>query len=116
LNIVGIMTQIFKSQVPSSLLFDLLEPICTINDSYYIFDINSYKKGVFNESIQSFLNNCKPHYYLSKQKYVDRKLSYNSFTTVLRQICNYNKIEYKSEIKYDKSTYNIVYYIRFIDK
>ena len=105
------MTQIFKSQVPPILLFSLLESICPVCDSFYVFDINSFKKGVFNESISKFLESCKPYYYLSKQKYVDRKLTYNSFVTVVRQICNNTKIAYKTEIKYDKSTYNIVYYI-----
>ena len=44
-------------------------------------------------------------------KYLDKKLTYNSFTTILRQICNYNKITYTSQIKYDKSSYEITYYI-----
>ena len=48
-----------------------------------------------------------------RQKYLDKKLTYNSFTTVLRQICNFNKVKYVSQIKYDKSTYDIVYYIYF---
>jgi hypothetical protein len=50
---------------------------------------------------------------LSKQKYLERKLAYNNFTTILRQICNFCAINYTSVIKYDKSTYNIIYYIYF---
>ena len=107
------MTQIFKQMVPTDLLFTLLDLICVKNESFYIFDNNSFKKGVFNESIISFLTNCKQYYHISKQKYIERKLTYNSFTTILRQICNNNKIGYKTEIKYDKSTYNIVYYVCF---
>lgn len=109
------MTQIFKTQIPTDSLFTILELNCIKNGFYYIFDINSYKKGIFNESISTFLANCKEYYYLSKHKYLDRKLTYNSFATVLRQICNYNKISYKTEIKYDKSTYNIVYLIYFLN-
>ena len=105
------MTQIFKTPVPSELLFELLEKTCTKSQHFYIFDKNSYKKGIFTESISTFLANCKPYYFLSKQKYIERKVTYNSFTTIIRQICNYHKITYTSEIKYDKSSYNIVYYI-----
>ena len=59
------------------------------------------------------IEECKPYYHLSKRKYLEKKVTYNSFTTVLRQICNYNKIIYTSQIKYDKSKYEIVYYIYF---
>ena len=105
------MAQIFKNDIPYEILFTLLESTCTKNNHFYIFDKNSYKKGIFTGVIAKFLADCKPYYFLSKQKYVDRKITYNSFTTVVRQICNYNNITYTSEIKYDKSTYSIVYYI-----
>jgi glycosyltransferase involved in cell wall biosynthesis len=58
-----------------------------------------------------FIEECRPYYHLSKKKYLDTKTTYNSFTTILRQICNFNKIKYVSQIKYDKSKYNIIYYI-----
>ena len=104
-------SQIIKNQFPKSLLFDLLDKICLKNDKHYTFNNSSFKKGVYTEEIQKFLNDCKPFYYVSKRKYLEAKLTYKSFTTVLRQICNYNKITYTSQIKYDKSTYDILYYI-----
>jgi hypothetical protein len=105
--------QIFKKNVPNDLFFQLLDEICIKNEKFYIFNNDSYKKGVFNQSINNFLESCKPCYHISKQKYIERKLTYNSFTTILRQICKYNKINFTSQIKYDKSTYDIVYYIYF---
>jgi hypothetical protein len=105
--------QIFKNHVPNKLLFDLLDLICVKNEKYYLFNNISFKKGLFNDEITNFFISCKPYYHISKQKYLERKLDYNSFTTVLRQICNYNKITYTSQIKYDKSTYDIFYYIYF---
>lgn len=104
-------TQIFKNQIPNNMLFQLLDKICLKNEKYYTFNIESFKKGLYNEDIQKFLKECIPYYHLSKRKYLEKKLTYNSFATVLRQICNYNKITYTSQIKYDKSTYNIIYYI-----
>jgi hypothetical protein len=104
-------TQIFKKKIPNELFFNLLDQICLKNEKHYVININSFKKGVYNESIQQFLNDCKQYYYTSKQKYLERKLTYNTFTTIIRQICNFNKITYTSQIKYDKSTYDIVYYV-----
>lgn len=106
-------TQIFKNSVPNELLFDLLDSICLKNEKYYILTMESFKKGVYKEIIQHFFDDCKQYYHISKRKYLERKTSYNAFTTILRQICNFNKIIYTSQIKYDKSTYNIVYYIYY---
>jgi len=105
--------QIFKKNIPNELLFNLLDSICLKNEKHFTFNIDSFKKGVFKESIQNFLLECKSYYHISKRKYLDRKLTYNSFTTILRQICNFNKITYTSQIRYDKSSYCIVYYIYY---
>jgi hypothetical protein len=104
-------TQIFKKNVPNEVFFNLLDSICIKNEKHYTYNMDTFKIGVFKEIIPLFINDCKPYYHLSKQKYLDKKLTYNSFTTILRQICNFNKIKYVSQIKYDKSKYNIVYYI-----
>ena len=106
-------SQIFKLQIPNNIFFELLDKICIKNQKYYTFNIESFKKGVFSEDIQNFITLCNPYYHISKRKYLERKLTYTSFTTVLRQICNFNKITYTSQIKYDKSSYNILYYIYF---
>jgi hypothetical protein len=106
-------TQIFKKNVPTQSLYSLLDLICVKNANHYIFNKNSFRKGVFSNQIVDFINECKPCYHISKQKYLERKLTYNSFTTILRQICNFNKITHTSQIKYDKSTYDIIYYVYF---
>jgi hypothetical protein len=106
-------TQIFKKKIPNEVLFTLLDSICLKNEKHYTLNIEAFKKGVFKELVQNFINNCTPFYHLSKRKYLEKKLTYNSFTTILRQICNFNKITYTSQIIYDKSTYGIVYYIYY---
>ena len=103
-------SQTFKKEIPNEILFKLLESICIKTEKHFIFNIEAYKKGIFKEDIQNFINVCEPYYHLSKRKYLQRKLTYNSFTTILRQICNFNKITYTSRIKYDKSKYDIVYF------
>ncbi len=105
--------QIFKSKVPRELFYNFLDSVSSKNDKYYIFNKNSYKKGVFNGIINSFLEELVEYYHISKRKYIERKLTYTSFTTIIRQVCNLLKIEYTYKIKYDKSSYEIEYYICF---
>jgi hypothetical protein len=105
--------QIFKEKLPPDKLFNLLDELCVKNEKYYIFNMISYKKGIFTEKIMDFLNTCKPYYFTSKQKYLERKMNYNNFMTIVRQICNLNNIFYSSKIKYNKSLYEIEYYIYF---
>jgi len=106
-------SQIFKTQIPNQLLINLLEENAVKSDKCYVVNNNVYKKGIFNESIPKFIAECRQYYFLSKRKYLDRKLTYNSFITILRQICNVNKIKYTSKIRYDKSVYDIEYHILY---
>ena len=106
--------QLFKQNVPNELLFNLLDSICSKNNKHYILNNEAFKRGVFQESIPKFLTECTQYYHIAKRKYLERKLTYNSFITVLRQICNFNNITYTSQIKYDKSNYFIFYYIYFL--
>ena len=108
-------SQIFKQNISNSLLFQLLDDIAVKNvkDCFYFVDHNVYKKGVFTKKIEEFYKICRPFYHISKRKYLDKKLTYNSFITVIRQICNSNKLTYTSQIKYNKSIYDIVYTISY---
>lgn len=106
-------SQIFKTPYPKELLFSFLEKVCEKTEKYYVFDNCSYKKGLLNNDLLDFLESCKPYYYLSKRKYVEEKINYKKFITVLRQICKYHKILYTSEIKYEYSKYNIHYYFYY---
>jgi len=106
-------SQIFKKNIPNDVLFTLLDSICLKNEKHYTVNVEAFKRGIFKDEIQPFVLVCKPYYHLSKRKYLERKFTYNSFTTILRQICNFNKITYTSQIIYDKSTYGIVYYIYY---
>jgi hypothetical protein len=110
-------SQIFKENISNSVLFQLLDDIAVKNvkDSFYFVDHNVYKKGVFTKKIEEFYEICRPFYHISKRKYLDKKLTYNSFITVIRQICNSNKVTYTSQIKYNKSIYDIVYSISYKD-
>ena len=111
--------QIFKNEVPSKILFDLLEKISMKTTKYYYIDYNSFKKFVYatdEDAIKGilesiFIEEIRPFYYESKQHYLNRKMTYNSFVNVVRQICKKSHIPFTSKIRYNKSSYNIDYYI-----
>jgi len=105
--------QIFKNKIPNENFFGLLEKITLKTEKCYIFNLDAFKKGIYTQDIQAFLEVCRPYYHISKRTYVDRKLTYNNFTTVIRHICKFNEINFTSEIKYNKSEYSIFYYIYF---
>lgn len=106
-------SQIFKNKIPIEMLFDLLDKIALKNNNSFIINNNVYKKGIYNGLIQEFIEQCKPYYHNSKRKYLERQLNYNSFITIIRQICRINQINYDSYIKYNNSIYDIVYNIYF---
>lgn len=105
--------QIFKKDVPRSLLFILLEKISLRTDKYYVIDINAYRKFLFHELDKSFIQTMLTYYHLSKQFYVNRKMTYNSFINVVRHICKNANIMYTSQIRYNESEYNINYHIYY---
>jgi hypothetical protein len=107
-------SQIFKQPFPAEILFSFLDSNAAKSGKYYLFSSASFKKGMFNGSIIDFIEKCKSYYHISKHSYLERKLTYSGFNTIIRQICKFNKITYTSKIKYDKSDYDIVYYIYYL--
>jgi len=106
-------SQIFKSNIPINILFELLDKICVKHENYYVLNNGAYKKGIFTGDIQQFIQDCIPYYFISKRKYLTRQLNYNHFITIIRQICKHLNIKYINKIKYERSTYDIIYNIYF---
>jgi hypothetical protein len=107
------LKQIFKKDIPIDILLDLLEKICLKTDKYYLVDMNAYKKMLFHGYHTDFLKTLIDYYHSSKRYYAERDLTYNSFTTIIRQICKNNMLQFTSQIKYNSSKYNIEYLIYF---
>ena len=107
--------QMFIKEIKNEIIYNLLEKISTKNNNLFIINKDSFKRGLFTNDISNFLEELKPYYHKKKQFYLERKMTYNFFVTILRQFCNYKKIPYTSEIKYDKSKYEIVYTINFVE-
>jgi hypothetical protein len=104
-------TQIFKSQVPRYVLFEFLEKCSVKKDKCYVFSKASFKKAIFLNIVEPLYVKLDKYYFISKKIYLNRKRTYKNFNTVLRQVCKNIHVPFSSEIKYDKSTYEIIYTI-----
>jgi len=105
--------QLFRRQVPIHILMDLLDKICLKTDKYYLVDMNAYKVLLYNNYQDDFCKKMIDYYHSSKAYYVTRDFSYKSFVNMIRQICKSNDIMYRSNMKYERSQYNIDYFVYF---
>ena len=117
--------KLLKHPIPTELLYEFIQKIAhkMSNSNYYLIDINAYKKATYFDEcqphddthhhslLQNFCNALMPYYCKDKQFFLTRKMSYNNLNTILRQLCRHNRIECKTDRKYDKSKTQIVYYI-----
>jgi hypothetical protein len=110
------MTQLLKTAISPELLQTFLQLYAEkyeLIDHRFYYKINKavLKKALFHNAIVPFYACLKPSYHMSKQYYLERAITYGSFTTVLRQVCKANNVRYETEIIYDKSAYETEYHI-----
>ena len=105
------MSQIFQFSFPTEKFFDFLE-------KYYqktkisLFSQKMRLKGQnLMKPIKPFCEDLKKYYFSSKYFYLERDMIYKNFVTIIRQICKYHHIPFTSSIKYNKSKYDIYYFI-----
>ena len=104
-------SQIFRKTFDKQMFIDIIVKYSEKRKNQYIFNNISYKKASFNNDIEPFIEFIKGYYYKAKLFYVERKMNYKYFLTILRQICKYHSIPFTSNIKYCNSTYEIQYSI-----
>ena len=108
--------QIFKNDFPNHILFNLLDEIFyQKTKKCYIINNSSFKRALHKDLVKDFCNELKEYYHVSKTFYVERDLNYSKFMTIIRQICNKKHISFSTQIKYDKSNYDIYYFIYFTE-
>jgi hypothetical protein len=107
------MKQIFKIDPLYEYLQEILDKFCNKHNNYYVVDYISYKKIVFHNYQYEWLSQLLEHYYKSKQFYITRKFSFQSFITIIRQLCKFFNIEY--DYLYDKNqSYHYLKYRLYI--
>jgi hypothetical protein len=108
------VSQIFKVDFNDEILWELLNSISDKKNKYYLITKENFKKGhIFSNNISTFYDQLQPYYHESKKHYLNNALTYKKFLTIVRQVCRNNNILFRSEIKYMKSTYEIIYFIYF---
>ena len=102
------ISQIFKQRAPLNILYNLLDLIALKKDNYYTIDMNSYKKMIYNNYHIKFCEELKSYYHDGKQFYLERKITYTAFTTILRQLCKHGAVMFTSKINFKKTIF--IYY------
>ena len=104
--------QVFNKSVPELLLWEFVQAIQAVDaGNYFIITNAEYKRSQLQKVLPSFLKQMHDYYLPSKRHYINTSMSYYKMMTIVRQMCNANAIRYERKMKYDKSTYEIIYYI-----
>ena len=103
--------QVFKKNIPISILFALLEQICLKTEKYYFLDLNAFKKLQFHDLFVKFREEIRPYYHVSKRFYIDRDFTYRMFANIVRQLSRMANVRFDSEIKYHQSKYHVDYMV-----
>ena len=102
---------IFREHIPIEYLLDILDVICIVTEKHYIINFNAFRLLQYHNLFPPFSEKIKYAYKPSKQYFLTRKLTYNSFITIVRHICRINNIHFEAKFNYQHSLYNIDYYI-----
>lgn len=97
-------SQIFCKNVDFELVEPLLKKICDQLEGAYILDETAFSRLMYHNYADNFIAVIRPYYYTSKLFYVDRKLTFKSFSTIVRQICKASGKIISSKIKYFHSS------------
>jgi len=107
-------SQNIKNTLDREAVINIIKDISIYNDhrNQYVFNKTAYKRMRYYKKDDNVISILKKHYYESKLFYLTRKRSYKTFTTIIRQICKFAGLKILSDIKYQKSSYVIEYYIQ----
>ena len=108
------ISQNIKSSLKKETIIKIIKDITSYdeNKKVYIFSNVEYKRMCYHDKANEIIQILRPHYYESKQFYLDRKLTFKSFFSLLRQICKFNGIYVTSRVVYNRSEYTIIYTIK----
>ena len=104
---------VFTKKIPIEILYIFLDKVGIKKDTFYLFDYNCFRVMMYHKYNEDFINMLHEYYNPSKRYYLTRPTTYNSFITIIRQICKINDVEFKTKILYQHSIYHIEYYISF---
>ena len=106
-------TEILKRPMEHSILMSFLSQVSSLDKNEFLINYDTLKRAKYNDNelLNSFLEEIRPYYYISKRTYLDEPITYRRFLTIIRQICKYNHIPYRSTLKYEHSKQKVEYYV-----
>lgn len=96
----SIQAQVFCKQVTFDLIEPLLKKICIPVEKGYVVDETAFSRLLFYGLEKDFIETMRPYYYNSKLYYIERKLTFKSFSTIVRQICKASGTLVISSVQY----------------
>ena len=86
----------FYILVPLNILYDFLEKVCAFETNIFIFDTSSFKKVIYMNLYEPFVESLKE--YMKPMKYLHYKtksLNYMLVVSILKEICKQQKLTIK---------------------
>jgi len=110
------MSNIFKTIPDKNKILNYIKKNSYNINNKNIIDLNTYKESLHNGKIDKFIKYIKPFYLKNKYIYLERKINYKNYLTIIRQLLNIFNIKYIKNIKYIHSSYEIIYIIYIEDE
>ena len=110
------MSNIFKTIPDKNKILNYIKKNSYNINNKNIIDLNTYKESLHNGKIDKFIKYIKPFYLKNKYIYLERKINYKNYLTIIRQLLNIFNIKYIKNIKYIHSSYEIIYIIYVEDE
>lgn len=99
-------SQVFRMIPPEYILFDLLDSVCETEQKNFIVNETTFRLLNRADKLNDFCKSLSQYYHKSKIVYLENHRNYNSFLTILRQLCKVLCIGYVSRVQYSHSTYS----------
>jgi hypothetical protein len=106
------MNQIFKEQPPIWYLHTIIDLFTIKENDEYVIDYITFKKMVFHKYQEPWLDELKEYYHNSKKFYITREFNYNSFITIIRQLCKIHGKSYRYTYDRNQNYQHLKYFIK----
>ena len=110
-NVPTKIKQLFKLMPPIDIFYKFLDLNFEYENNMYKVTEMFFNKCIYKNILTDFCEKISPFYHNSKQKFANINNDYTKFSTVIRHLSKLYEFEYKKNIKYDNSSYDIEYHI-----
>ena len=110
-NVPAKFKQLFKLIPPIDIFYKFLDLNFEYENNMYKITEMFFNKCIYKNTLNDFCEKISPFYHKSKQKFANINNVYTKFSIMIRHLSKLYEFEYKKNIKYDNSSYDIEYHI-----